>query len=165
MTELTTALLGQACRIFMDHSYPAGPASIPPKKRFYYDMDPQRPLRDYLPPAPQAACIAQDLSARKDGPNGYEFRLGSSHFPHLKLRVLLMEHRGGSVWLYSVDTHDAFSRTSIQPPPDHPDAPQWLALQETNRQVKDRIEDDFEQAGFLTFKSMLRGDLESPVSR
>jgi hypothetical protein len=149
----------------MDQAYPAGPASIPPKKRAYYEMNGDRPLRDYLPPSPQAACIAQDLSTRKDGPRGYEFRLGSAKFPHLKLRVQLMDHRDEKVWLFSVDTHDAFSRHCVQPPQDHPDAQQWLALQDANRQLKERIEDEFEQAGLLTFKSLLRVDLESPVSR
>ncbi len=163
MAELTTAQLGQACRLFMELAYPGGPATIPPKKRAYYAIDLQRPLRDFLPPAPEAAGIAQDLSTRRDGPRGYEFRLGSAHFPHMKLRVLLMEQHGEPVWVFTVDTHDAFSRHSVQPPPDHPDAAAWLALQETNRQLKDRIEDELEQAGFPTFKSLLRSDLESPV--
>ena len=165
MAELNPALLSQACRLFMDLAYPGGPATIPVKKRFYYALDPARPLSECLPPAPAAVGIVQELAARKDGPRGYELRLGSACFPHLKLRVLLMEHRGEAVWIFTVDTHDAFSRTSVQPPPDHPECPQWLALQETNRQLKDRIEDEFEQAGLVTFKSMLRSDLESPVHR
>ncbi len=163
MTELTTAQLGQACRLFMELAYPGGPATIPPKKRSYFAVDPSRPLGDLLPPAPAAAGIAQELSTRKDGPRGYEFRLGSVHFPHLKLRVQLMEQHGEPVWVFTVDTHDAFSRHCVQPPADHPDAAAWLALQDANRQLKDRIEDEFEQAGFLTFKSLLRSDLESPV--
>jgi hypothetical protein len=163
MPELTTAQLGQACRLFMDLAYPGGPATIPVKKRLYYTIDPERPLRDFLPPAPEAAGIVQELSTRKDGPRGYEFRLGSAHFPHMKLRIQRMEQHGEQVLVFTVDTHDAFSRHCVQPPCDHPDAPQWLALQDTNRQLKDRIEDELEQAGFLTFKSLLRGDLGSPV--
>jgi len=163
MRELTTSQLGQACRIFMELAYPGGTATIPLKKRAYYAIDPARPLRDFLPPASEACGIAQDLSTRKDGSCGYEFRLGSAYFPHMKLRVLLMEQHGESVWVYTVDTHDAFSRHSVQPPTDHPDAAAWLALQDTNRQLKDRIEDELEQAGFPTFKGLLRGDLGSPV--
>jgi hypothetical protein len=165
MAELNTAGLGQACRVFMELAYPGGPATIPLKKRAYYEINPERPISAFLPPAPEAAGIAQELSTRKDGPRGYEFRLGSCHFPHLKLRIQLMEHHGESVWVFTVDTHDAFSRNCVQPPSDHPDAADWLALQEKNRQLKDRIEDDLEQAGFLTFKSLLRGDLQSPVRR
>jgi hypothetical protein len=149
----------------MEHAYPTGPGCIPPKKRAYYDIDPARPVADYLPPAPAAGGICQELSSRKGAAHGYEFRLGCGHFPHLKLRAQRMEHRGNQVWVFTVDTHDAFSRTSTQPPPDHPDASAWLALQEANRQLKERIEEDLEQAGFLTFKSLLRGDLESPVTQ
>ena len=161
MAELSATLLRQACRLFMDLSYPGGPATMPPKKRAYYEMDAARPLADYLPPSPAACGIVQELSNRC----GYDIRLGSAQFIHLKLRVLRMEHRGDRVWVFTVDTHDAFSRTSVAPPPDHPDAPAWLALQEANRQLKDRIEDEWEQAGLQTFKSMLRRDLESPVGR
>jgi hypothetical protein len=165
MNELNIDLLRQACQIFMDLAYPNAPAGIPLKKLPYYDIDVERPLADYLPPSPRAGGIVQDLSTRKDGPRGYEFRLGSSHFPHLKLRAQLMEKRGSSVWVYTVDTHDAFSRNNPQPPCDHPDAPQWLALQEANRILKDQIEDELDQAGFDTFKSLLRGDLKSSVAR
>ena len=134
MSELNTALLGQACSIFMELAYPAGPATIPLKKRAYYSMDAARPLADYLPPSPIAGGIAQELSTRKDGPKGYEFRLGSCHFPHLKLRVQLMEHGGSSVWVFTVDTHDSFSRSCPQPPADHPDAlhRSWSALANPN---------------------------------
>ena len=76
-----------------------------------------------------------------------------------------MEHRGRHVWVYTVDTHDAFSRTSVQPPPDHPDAPGWIALQEANRRVKDQVEEALEQAGLPTFKSLLRSDLAAPAGR
>jgi hypothetical protein len=79
--------------------------------------------------------------------------------------VQLMEHHGNSIWVYTVDTHDAFSRNNPQPPPDHPESAQWLALQETNRQLKDQIEDELDQAGFPTFKSLLRGDLKSSIVR
>jgi hypothetical protein len=143
----------------MDLAYPSGLASIPPKKRPYYDLDPNAPLEDFLPPAPTAACISQPISNRKDGPRGYEFRLGSVHFPHLKLRLQFMEHQGSFLWVYTVDTHDAFSRASVQPPPEHPEAQAWLALQDANRLVKDQVEDALQQAGFTTFKSLLRMDL------
>jgi hypothetical protein len=160
MSELNTALLGQACSIFMELAYPEGLATVPVKKRAYYSMDPTRPLSDYLPPSPQAGGIVQELSSRKDGPRGYEFRLGCCHFQHLKLRVQLMEQRGNSVWVFTVDTHDAFS-----PPAGDPRAAEWLAMKETNRQLKDQIEDELDQAGFETFKSLLRGDLKSSVAR
>jgi hypothetical protein len=165
MHGLTPAELGQACRLFLDLAYPDGPGTVPPKKRAYYAVGDAASLDEYLPPAPASVGICQPLSTRKDGPRGYEFRLGSAHFPHLKLRVQLMEHRGRPVWVYTVDTHDAFSRTSIQPPPDHPDAAGLFALQEANRRVKDQVEEALEQAGLPTFKSLLRSDLAAPAGR
>jgi hypothetical protein len=165
MTELSTALLSQACNLFMELAYPDGPTTMPAKKRAYFQIDPARPVTDFLPPAPDAASIAKDLSTRKDGPRGYEFRLGSVHFPHLKLHIQRMEHRGDTVWIFAVDTHDAFSRHAVQPPADHPEAAAWTALQDRNRELKERIEDEFEHAGLLTFKSLLRSDLGSPVQR
>jgi hypothetical protein len=158
MTDFDTAQLREACRVFMDLAYPDGPLTMPLKKRAYYDMDAHLPLADYLPPSPRAGGIAQDLATRRGGATGFEFRLGSARFQHLKLRVQRMEHQGGSVWVLSVDTHDAYS-----PPPDDPHADRWLALKDANRLLKDQIEDALEEAGFLTFKSLLRVDLESPV--
>ena len=61
-----------------------------------------------------------------------------------------------------VDTHDAFSKTAVYPPPDHPDAAAWAKLQTTNRQLKEAIERAFEAAGLLTFNALLRGDLTPP---
>jgi hypothetical protein len=165
MAELTTSMLRQACRLFMELAYPGGVETIPPKKRVYYDIPADRPLKELLPPAADATGIAQEMCNRKDGVHGYEFRLGSAHFMHLKLRVQMVEHRGAPVCVFTVNTHDAFSRTSVQPPPEHPDAPRWLALQEANRQLKDLIEDKLEHAGFLTFKGLLRGDLDTPPPR
>jgi len=145
----------------MELAYPGGPQTIPPKKRPYLEIDPSRPVTDYLPPAPVAACVVQELSRKDGAAPGYEFRLGSTHFPHIKLRVQWMECQGKTMCVYTVDTHDAFSRQSVQPPPDHPDAAGWSALQEANRQLKDRVEDALEDAGFLTFKNLLRLDLSS----
>ena len=122
MQPLTTSLLSRACRIFMDLAYPAGPASIPVKKRFYWELPGDKPITAYLPPAAEALGICQILPNKDGQPAGYEFRLGSSGFPHLKLRLQPVQHRGDHVWVAMVDTHDAFSREARRPPPEHPDA-------------------------------------------
>jgi hypothetical protein len=59
-----------------------------------------------------------------------------------------------------VDTHDAFCKESRFPPPDHPDAKQWLLLQSANRLLKEKIEAAFEQDGLTTLNSMLRDELQ-----
>jgi len=164
MSQLTSEQLGCACRLFMDLAYPDGPAVIPPKKRPYHQIPPDAPLADYLPPGPLAASVCADLSARKQGQRGYEFRLGSTHFPHLKLRVQEVTHRGQSLWVYSVDTHDAFPRCNDSPPDGHPDAAAWRILQEKNATLKARIEEALEAAGYITFKSLLRMGLPADPS-
>jgi len=165
MYGLTTAALGHACQLFMDQAYPQGPDAIPAKKRAYYRIDPSSPLSDYLPPAPTSVGVCLPLSTRKDGPRGFEFRLGSAHFPHIKLRLQLVQHHEELLWVYTVDTHDAFSAHCAHPPLDHPDAAGWLALQDANRHLKEQVEHALEQAGFLTFKTLLKRELGAPVAR
>jgi hypothetical protein len=160
MSELTSEQLGRACRLFMELAYPEGECMIPPKKRPYFHLAADAQLADYLPPAPSAAGIAQNVTV-KEGQRGYEFRLGSAHFPHLKLRVHSVEHRGKTLWVYAVDTHDAFSRNNYSPPDDHPDAAAWRTLQEKNATLKALIEVALEAAGYMTFKRLLRMDLSS----
>ncbi len=152
MKPLTSEQLGRACRLFMDLAYPGGLETISPKKQPYYQIPADANVEDYLPPAPVAAGVCQ----KKDDKPAYEFRLGSIHFPHMKLRVHQVEYRGNPVWVYSVDTHDAFSRSNYSPPDDHPDAAAWRGLQEKNAVLKARIEEALEGAGYLTFKGLLR---------
>jgi hypothetical protein len=116
-------------------------------------------LADYLPPAPLSLGVAQDLAGKKEGQSGYEFRLGSIHFPHMKLRVHAVTLRGNQVWIYGVDTHDAFSRSNYAPPDNHPDATAWRTLQDKNAVLKAKIEEALEAAGYLTFKLLLRQGL------
>jgi hypothetical protein len=157
MSGLTTALLGRACRIFFDLAYPGGEESIPPKKRVYRHLPPDQPLEAFLPPAPAAAGIGQVLPAGDGRLRGYAFRLGSAVFPHLKLQVV--DYANGSAWVFAVDTHDALLPGL---PPDHPDAKQLRAIQESNRKLKEQIERAWEREGLTTFNSLLRDGLEKP---
>jgi hypothetical protein len=160
MQPLTTTLLGQACRLFLALAYPSGSPSIPAKKRLYFELPPDQPLSAFVPPAVCAAGVCQELRGASGTPCGYELRLGSSGFAHLKLRVQPVQHRDGQTWVFMVDTHDAFSKDSRFPPPDHPDAKQWLLMQTANRVLKEKIEAAFEQNGLTTLNSMLREELQ-----
>src|SRR5439155_1281904 len=131
MQALTTPLLAQACRIFLAAAYPDGPDSVPVKKRPYQQISADQPLESLLPPAACAQGVCQPLRNDAGAPCGFEFRLGSKHFPHLKLRVQLIPHNSQPTLVFMVDTHDAFSREHRLPPVDHPEAEQWLALQNT----------------------------------
>ena len=159
MQRLTTELLSRACRTFMDLSYPDGKASIPDKKQPYYAMPVSAPLCNFVPPAALASGIAQ-IIGEEGTTDGYAFRLGSSCYPNLKLRVQEKDHAGATVCVFMVDTHDAFSKESRLPPPNDPDAAKWLALQENNRVLKEKIEVAWAAQGLATVNSLLREDLQ-----
>lgn len=163
MNELTTELLGRACRAFMDRAYPEGPETIEPRKRIFYDLPAGASLDDYLPPAAAAAGVVEDLTAHTGGLAGYSFRLGSAHFPHIKLRAQLMDARSCPVWVWSVDTHDAYTRIDHLPA-DDPEVRGWRDLQQRNARLKLQIEEALDTAGFVTPTSLLRLELAAGSS-
>ena len=160
MVALTTPELARACRCFMEAGYPDGVATIPASKRAYFDMAPERAIGDYLTPAPLAVGVCQELTADKSLVVGYEFRLGSATYPHLKLRVQRMEVHHGEVWVYSVNTHDGFHQATKYLSAEETDA--WRAMVEHNRSLKHRIEENLALAGYLTPKNLLQIDLPEP---
>lgn len=160
---VTMPLLARACRAFMRQAYPGGPATVPAKKRVYCDLPENEPAENFLPPAPLAQEVGQILPGSDGGVRGYALRLGSAHFPHLKLKLQLIDFNNSTTWVFMVDTHDAFSRDNFCPPPDHPDAASWNALQAANRELKSRIEKALEQEGLVTFHGLLRGELPKPA--
>jgi hypothetical protein len=149
MKGLTTSQFGRACRIFLDLAYPAGELGIPPAKRLYYAVKPDQVLTPLLTPP-----VCQPVLTSDGRVHGYAFRLGSSHFPHLKLRVV--SHDRSAECIFSVDTHD-----TVQVDAAHPDAERWRQLQADNRRLKEQIEHAWEAAGLLTFHGLLRRGLEA----
>jgi hypothetical protein len=152
MNPLPLDLLRRATRIFLELGYPAGVESMPERVRPYWTMD--GVLADYVLPSPQANGVCQNISEDR----GYRFRLGCVDFRHLKLVVQRVELRGEPKWLVSVDTHDSWHH------PDHPDAPLWIRIQQTNRVLKAQIEKAWEAADLLTQNRLLRLELEGTPS-
>jgi hypothetical protein len=146
MPPLQTSALGAACRLFLEAAYPAGPDSLPAAILRFWNIQENEPLASYL-----ADPICQPRGERQ-----ISFRLGSARYPHMKLKVQLVDVSGSPVWVFAVDTHDAFRQDSPQPPPDHPDAAAWYELQGANRALKERIEASWEAAGLSTLNSLLR---------
>jgi hypothetical protein len=146
MKGLTTALLGRACRIFLERAYPQGPDAIPPPKNSFFFLDAAVPLESVLVPP-----VCQPLRGRDGGLRGYALRLGSAVHPHFKLQIVEQDEVG---CIFSVDTHDGFSID-----PAHPDAAHWREFQEANRRLKEGIERAWEEAGLLTFNALLRQEL------
>jgi hypothetical protein len=155
---LTIHDLASACRIFLALSYPDGPDSIPDVKRPYYDMTTEGFIADYLPSGAFSVGICQDLSKLKGAIPGYDFRLGSSVHPHLKLRVQRMSFHQREVWVFSVDTHDHFVLQAVKNlSGEH--AAAGRVLVEKNSLLKYQIEEALALAGHITPCRLLKLDL------
>jgi hypothetical protein len=163
MQSLSQQQLARVCRLFMEHAYADALDTIPPKKKAYFEMPEDGALTEFLPPSPAAAGIVEDMAKRKEGPVGYELRLGCAHFPHLKLRLQHMDYHGKKVWVHMVDTHDAFFSKLAQDPT-HPEAGECRRIAELNGKLKRTIETALDQAGFLTPNALLRLGLTSSAS-
>jgi hypothetical protein len=146
MNGLTTALLGRACRIFLELAYPGGYSTIPPPKNIYFSLPDDQPLEAVL-----ASPVCQPLLTPDGAIRGYSLRLGSAFHPHLKLQIISHDE---SACIFGVDTHDAIDLQSACM-----DAARWEQFQKINRQLKERIEQAWEAAGLLTFNGLLRREL------
>ena len=139
-------------------AYPGGAQRSRPTSEATVAIADERPLADFLPPAASALGVCQDLSKRSGGLSGYEFRLGSTAYPHLKLRIQHIELHGQYVWVYSVDTHDAFHAAAQFLSTEEAEASRKLV--ENNRRLKHEIETALgDAAGFITPMGLLRIDL------
>jgi hypothetical protein len=156
MQGLTTDVLARACHAFMSLAYPGGPDTIPEERKTYYDLPRDRPVEDFLRDLPEAKRLCQSLTAEGGGCRGYALRLGSAHFPHLKLKLQLIDYDHSTIWVFMVDTHDKALSVSS----DHPDFQGIQALKAANLKLKERIEKALEREGLMTFPGLLRNDLE-----
>jgi hypothetical protein len=147
MKELTTSLLGRACRTFLTLAYPDGPESIPVPKNGFLNLHCDGPVEEALVPT-----LCQTLRTECGGFRGYALRLGSAVYPHLKLQVV--HHEASDTWLFAVDTHD-----NLQLDADDPDADRLARIQVANRELKEAIERAWEREGLVTFNGLLRREL------
>jgi hypothetical protein len=153
MKGFPTDLLSKACRIFLTRAYPEGETSLAPHLRPFWAMSPDQPLDTFL----EMKQVCEKLLDPQDRVRGYAFRLGSSHFPHLKLQVTALEN--GEIWVFSVDTHDSL-RCAVSAA----EREVWARIREENRCLKDKIEQEWEKQGLTTFKTILRRGLGQPSS-
>jgi len=104
-----------------------------------------------------ASYLAGDSVERSpcgdDGCNcggSYLIRLGNAMYPHMKLKLAYVP--GQVAWVFSVDSHDAM----LQAPEGSPDASGLQELKDFNAQLAEKIEAQWEQAGLMTLKGLLR---------
>lgn len=79
----------------------------------------------------------------------YSLRLGNRNYPFMKL--VLQEHLVPGEFFFAVDTHD-----QMEIKPDFPDYESWMAVRRFNRDLKQRIENTFEQHGLDTASCLRR---------
>jgi hypothetical protein len=148
MHGLTTEVLRQACRTFLDLAYPGGESTIPPKRRLYGAISPDQGLAPFL----EMRETCEKLLTPEGHLRGYAFRFGSARFPHLKMQVI--DQGPGTGCVFAVDTHDVL-RCALSAD----EAETWAELQAENRRLKERIEAAWEKQGLLTFNALLRRGL------
>jgi hypothetical protein len=150
MRGLTTELLSRACRIFMALAYPEGESTAPALRRPFFAISTDQPLAAIL----EIANVCEKLLSPDGRLRGYAFRLGSAHFPHLKLQVATLDLDEGGAFVFAVDTHDALRCTISDG-----EREIWAQIQAANRRLKEHIEQEWEKHGLLTFNGVLRRGL------
>lgn len=100
------------------------------------------------------AVLALFHKERVEAPSGfsclrYSMRLGNRNYPFMKL--LLQEHLLAGELFFAVDTHD-----DMEIKPEFPDYEAWMALRRFNRDLKRRIEAQFEAEGLDTAAAIRR---------
>jgi len=145
--------IGQAIELYMRHAY--GPDR------------PQRALK-LLPPEGDfdpAAYLAGEKVERPANPpepghgEWFAIRLGNSMYPHMKLKVVYLPAK--EAWLFNVDSHDTF----VEAPRGSPDSAELVRLKEFNASVAEAVEADWDRAGLLTQKGLLRRTIQAKRQR
>jgi CheY-like chemotaxis protein len=140
--ELSPALVKRALAIYLEHAWPRSWVSK---------------TRPNLEGIERAASNKELLEAfdrprqDEDGPSCARFtlRLGNERYPFMKFVV--QEYLVGREVFFSVDSHD-----NLDVREDNPDYDAWLELKHHNRELKQRIEDAWAQAGLPTHRDLLR---------
>ncbi len=134
LPALTSEMVQRAIAIYQQHAYGMGARS--PRK---IDLPPQTAgerllatfQREQVETIPGHPCCR------------YSLRLGNRNYPFMKL--LLQEHLVPGEFFFAVDTHDQLDIKA-----DYPDYAAWNALRQFNRDLKQRIENEFAAAGLDT---------------
>jgi CheY-like chemotaxis protein len=90
-----------------------------------------------------------DRATRGGGARRYVLRLGNDRYPHMKL--VLEESLLPEQYVFTVDTHD-----DVKVSPESPDFERWTALREHNRNLKERIETAWREAGVPTLADLTK---------
>jgi hypothetical protein len=87
----------------------------------------------------------------------YALRLGQPLYPHMKLVIEPAPGGTADQYLIRVDAHDRH----LHAPPGSPDAAWLQSIRTSNKDLTERVEAAWSQAGLPTFKDYLRRQLEA----
>jgi len=143
----SAADIRRAVRLYLSHAYgpkpPAAAVKFVPPKRF----DPAKWLMGDL--------IERDpADAPLENVRSFALRIGNAAYPHMKLR--LSRPPRDRVFLFSVDSHDAFLRAEV----DNPDRQSLERLKKHNAGVVAAVNAAWDAAGLTTQREYLRKKIE-----
>jgi CheY-like chemotaxis protein len=135
LEQLTPAHVRRAVQIYLDHAWPDG-APLRPRR----DVEKLEGVDDLQDMFGRFERAARD---DEEGLKRYTLRLGNRRYPFMKFVV--QEFLVNGEYFFSVDTHD---RLEVRP--GSPDYEEWEKLKAWNRELKARIELDWDAAGLPT---------------
>jgi hypothetical protein len=140
--ELPT--LRRAVALYLDRAYRDSSVPEAVKRRLNWADD--TPASDVVTHPP-----FQRIGSSEQGESTiYALRLGNVRYPHMKLQVQTWPNAEG--YLLSVNTHDQILAQN----PNMRDLDAFRALQAENLQMKEAIEQSWDEAGLPTFLRYLR---------
>jgi len=135
LENLTPAHVRRAVAIYLDHAWPDGAPTRPRRE--------VERIADIQDLSAMFACFERAARDDEDGLKRYTLRLGNRRYPFMKFVV--QEFLVNGEYFFSVDTHD---RLEVRP--GSPDFEEWEKLKSWNRELKAKIELDWDAAGLPT---------------
>ena len=148
MLSVSWDMLREAITIYLRCAYPTGQVPEVVQKRTR--LDASRPVPELL-----IAHPFENYAADAPFPcTVYALRLGSVHYPHLKMEIRPFTNPQGFV--FGVNTHDQF----VSPDAKVADADRWRELLRLNRDLKQAVERAWEDHNLPTFRKAMQEELE-----
>ncbi len=135
LDRLTPAHVRRAVQIFLDLAWPAGYEGVPTMT--VTDLEDAKTLEELL------LRFERPKANETRAHERYMLRLGNRRYPFMKFVV--QEYLVDEEYFFSVDTHDDLKIT-----PDMPDYAGFQAVRAFNRELKERIEHAWHDAGLPT---------------
>lgn len=147
LENLTPAHVRRAVEIYNRFAWPEGDVGQP--RVTAEELRDAVTLEELFARFEKASQTQQQTEPRKGAERlrRYTLRLGNSRYPFMKFVV--QEHLVTAEFFFSVDTHD-----NLDIRPGMPDYPAWEQLKSYNRELRDKIEAEWNAAGLPTHEDL-----------